>query len=312
MKLAPIILFVYNRKWHTEKTIEALKKNYLAPNSELFIYSDGAKTSTSLNDVNNVRKYLKTIKGFKNVTIIEKEKNLGLANSIILGVTEVINKYGKVIVLEDDLITSSCFLNFMNNALEYFENEEKVWHISGWSIPINLINDNDIYVNRVMHCWGWATWSNKWQYFDKNTNKIINQFSPSDIKRFNLDGANNFWMQMVLNRKKKLDTWAIYWYVTIFKNNGLCINPTESFVRNIGFDGSGSHTFNATYKDNKILNKKKQINFDIVVEENIFIISQIKKYYLNSKRNFLLKIYDRINILWLCKKISIKLIKSKK
>ena len=312
MTLAPIILFVYNRKWHTEKTIEALKKNYLAPNSELFIYSDGAKTSTSLNDVNNVRKYLKTIKGFKNVTIIEKEKNLGLANSIISGVTEVINKYGKVIVLEDDLITSSCFLNFMNNALEYFENEEKVWHISGWSIPINLINDNDIYVNRVMHCWGWATWSNKWQYFDKNTNKIINQFSPSDIKRFNLDGANNFWMQMVLNRKKKLDTWAIYWYATIFKNNGLCINPTESFVRNIGFDGSGNHTFNATYKDNKILNKKKQINFDIVVEENIFIINQIKEYYLNSKRNFLLKIYDRINILWLCKKMSIKLIKSKK
>lgn len=297
MNLAPIILFVYNRKWHTEETINALKKNHLAFKSELFIYSDGPKTNKDLDKVNNVRQYLKTIKGFKKVTIIKQEKNQGLAISIISGVTEIINKYGKVVVLEDDLVTSPYFLNFMNAALDYFEDNEKVWHISGWSIPIEINNRSDIYFYRVMNCWGWATWSKNWKYFERNTGKLINQFSINDIKHFNIDDANNnFWKQVLLNHKNKLETWAIFWYAAIFKNNGLCLNPCKSFVKNIGFDGSGKHTFDLNYNDNIKLNSKDVINFDIEIREDKLIINQIKNYYKNSNKNFLIKLFDRVKI----------------
>ena len=295
MKLAPIILFVYNRKWHTEKTIKALKKNLLASKSDLFIYSDGPKTDKAFNEVQETREYLKSIRGFKTITIIEKKKNLGLAKSIIGGVTEIINKYGKAIILEDDLITSPYFLNFMNSALEHYKKVEKVWHISGWSYPISLKNKSDIYLSRTMNCWGWGTWANNWQFFQKNTEKFINKFSTDDIKRFNLDGATNiFWNQVLLNHKKKIDTWAIYWYASIFVNNGLCLNPSKSFVKNIGFDGSGNHTFDIYYKDNIILNKKKKINFNILIIEDDKILKKIKIYFRLTKKNFFLKLLNKV------------------
>jgi hypothetical protein len=306
MKLSPIILFVYNRKWHTEQTIKALKKNLLASKSDLFIYSDGPKTDKDINQVQEIREYLKSINGFKTITIIEKKKNLGLAKSIIGGVTEIISKYGKAIILEDDLITSPYFLNFMNSALEHYKKVEKVWHISGWSYPLALKNKNDIYLYRTMNCWGWATWANNWQFFEKNTKKLINKFSTDDIKRFNLDGATNiFWKQVMLNHKKKIDTWAVYWYASIFVNNGLCLNPSKSFVKNIGFDGSGSHTFDISYKDNVILNKKKKINFDISIKEDNKIVEKIKIYFRLTKKKIFLKLLSKVFFLSLIKKIKI-------
>ena len=295
MKLAPVILFVYDRKWHTEQTINALKKNLLSSKSDLFIYSDGPKTDKVSNEVQKVRKYLKTIRGFKTITIIEKKKNLGLANSIISGVTKIINKYGNAIVLEDDLVTSPYFLNFMNSALKYYQKDEKVWHISGWSYPITLKNNTDVYLCRIMNCWGWATWAKNWQYFEKNTNKLIKKFSVNDIKKFNLDGANNFWKQVLLNHERKIDTWAIFWYASIFENNGLCINPSKSFVRNIGFDGSGRHTFDLNYKDNISLNFKKKLNFNIKIKENKKDILKIKNYlYTFRKTNIFVKLINKI------------------
>ncbi len=295
MKLAPIILFVYNRKLHTKKTVDALKKNLLANKSELFIYSDGPKKIENFEEVLKVRKYIKTINGFKKVKIIEQKKNLGLANSIISGVTEIINKYGKAIILEDDIITSPLFLKFMNSALKYFKNVNKIWHISGWSYPINLENDSDVYFSRVMHCWGWATWSNKWKYFEKNTNKLIKNFSKKDISKLNFDGYNNsFWKQVLLNKRNKINTWAIFWYATILKKNGLCLLPSKSFTKNIGFDGSGIHTFDLSYKDNISLNLKKKLNFNIKIMENKRNILKIKNYLYASQKNIFLRLINKI------------------
>ena len=186
MNLAPIVLFVYNRPWHTKQTIEALQKNELAKDSELFIYSDAPKNKEAEKQVKEVRDYIKTISGFKKVTIIEREKNYGLAKNIIEGVTEIVNKYGKVIVLEDDLITSPYFLRFMNEALNFYENEEKVWHISGWNYPIDTNGLGDAFLWRLMNCWGWATWANRWKYYEKDVDKLIASFTKRDIKRFNL------------------------------------------------------------------------------------------------------------------------------
>ena len=215
--LSPIVLFVYNRLRHTQQTIEALQKNHLASESNLIIYSDGAKTKNEQEDVNKVRLYIEQIDIFKNITIIKREKNWGLANNIVDGVTKVINQYKKIIVLEDDLVTSPYFLTYMNEALDFYKDEGKVWHISGWNYPIKTDRLHDVFLWRVMNCWGWATWSNRWSYYDKNINKTIKNFSNQDIKKFDLNHSETFFKQIILNKEKKIHTWAVFWYATIFK-----------------------------------------------------------------------------------------------
>ena len=183
----------------------------------------------------------------------------------------------------------------MNLALKYFKNIDKIWHISGWSYPISLKNNNDIYFSRVMHCWGWATWSKKWSYFEKNTDKLIKNFSKKDINKLNFDGYNNlFWRQVLLNKKDKINTWAIFWYATIFKKNGLCLLPCKSFTKNIGFDGSGSHTFDLNYKDNISLNLKQKINFNVKINENKKDIMEIKNYLYTSQKNIFLRLINKV------------------
>lgn len=285
-KLAPIILFTYNRLWHTQQTIESLQKNELAKDSELYIYSDAGKDEKSWQEVNEVRRYLKVINGFKKIRIIEQTKNLGLADSIISGVTKIINKYEKVIVLEDDIVTSPYFLSYMNHSLTYYEKEKKVWHVGGWNYPIKSVNNNnEAFLFRVMNCWGWATWKDKWKYFEKDPNKLIQSFTKEEIYKFNLDGTHDFWSQVILNKNNKINTWAIFWYATIFKNKGLCLNPIKSLTSNIGFDGSGLHcgdndTFNVTLNNNIVNSFPKKVN------ENEKILDKIKFFYWkNSYEN---------------------------
>ncbi|MDZ7760075.1 MAG: sugar transferase [Desulfovermiculus sp.] len=260
MKLiSPIALFVYNRPWHTQQTIEALQKNELVSSSKLFVFSDGPKGEQDEIKVKEVRDYIKSIQGFNDLQIIERESNWGLADNIIDGVTQIVNTYGRVIVLEDDLVTSPYFLRFMNEALEFYKDEKKVWHISGWNYPIDLKGLPDTFLWRVMNCWGWATWAERWQYFERDPEKLVRDFSKEEIKRFNLDGAHNFWGQVKGNVEGRIRTWAIFWYATIFKNDGLCLNPTQKLVQNIGHDGSGTHcgksTFDISVWNNKSLPK---------------------------------------------------------
>ncbi len=293
MTLAPVVLFVYNRPWHTMQTVEALKKNVFANKSKLFIYSDGPKNKESEERVRKVRKYIKSINGFKKVIIIKREKNWGLADNIIDGVTTIINKYGKIIVLEDDLVTSPYFLKFMNEALEFYKNEKKVWHISGWNYPIETEGLEDVFLWRVMNCWGWATWADRWKYYEKNIDKIIESFSEQDIYRFNLDGIHNFWEQVIGNKKGEINTWAIFWYATIFKNNGLCLNPSQTFVKNIGHDGSGVHCDKIDLYNCKI-SVKPEFNFTTNIKENSIAVERIKSFYKSHKKSFFVRSINKI------------------
>lgn len=276
--LAPIVLFTYNRPWHTQQTVEALQNNELAKDSELFIFSDGGKDEASWKKVNEVREYLKTINSFKKVTLIFQEKNIGLADSIISGVTKIVNQYGKIIVLEDDIVTGQYFLKFMNDALNFYEKEEKVWHISGWNYPIEDKDTNETFLWRVMNCWGWATWKDRWKYFEKNTTKLINSFNEDDIYKFNLDGTNDFWSQVIQNNKTKINTWAIYWYATIFKNNGLCLNPIKAMLKNIGFDSQATHTVKPSVIAEYSINNTNKYLLTSEIIENTKRLIDIKNY----------------------------------
>lgn len=293
---APIILFVYNRPRHTRQTIEALKKNNFAGQSDLIIYADGAKNSDTSESVRKVRDYIKTVNGFNNVVLYERNENWGLAANIIGGVSDAVNKYGRVIVLEDDIVTSPSFLKYMNQALVFYEKEKKVWHISGWNYPIDTVGLSDGFFWRVMNCWGWATWADRWQHFQKNPEALIEQWSPEYKYRFDLNGSGIFWSQVEANAQGKINTWAIFWYATIFQNDGLCLNPVTSFVDNIGQDGSGVNCGNSNdNKSNKsIVWEKDQFDWPIEIKESVMAVEKIKAYYKKLRKPFFVRVINKL------------------
>ena len=244
MNLAPIILFVYNRPEHTKKTVDALKVNQLASDSLLYIYSDGNKNQKDKNSVEEVRKYISSISGFKEVKITLREKNIGLADSVISGVTEIINQYEKAIVLEDDIVTSPYFLKFMNEALEFYKDDKRIHSISGYNFPIKIPKSyqNKIYLSPRPSSWGWATWKNRWGKVDWKIcdyDEFVN--NKERIKKFN-QGGDDLTRMLKKQMSGKINSWAIRWAYAHYQGKGYCLFPVSSFVKNIGADSSGVHT----------------------------------------------------------------------
>lgn len=290
---APIILFVYGRLDHTQRTIESLRENRISMDSDLFIYSDFHKKENDREDVISVREYIKTIDGFKSITIIYRNENYGLAKNIMDGVTEVINKHGQAIILEDDIVTSPYFLKFMNDSLDKYQKNKNIWHISGWNYPISTNDLPETFFWQTMNCWGWATWSDRWDHFDKKPKNLIESWSKDKVKKFNLDGDYDFWEQVIANENGKINTWAVFWYATIFNNNGLCLNPTESLVDNIGNDGSGQNCgISDPYKIQ--LSLKNAIDLNESVEINLEAVNRVKAFYRSLRLPFYLRVFNKL------------------
>ena len=283
--LAPIVLFCYNRPWHTQQTLDALSKNDLAHDSNLYIYCDGPKSGIgikALADIEETRNIVKNENRFKSITIIESESNKGLADSIIKGVTEIVNRFGKIIVLEDDIITSPGFLTYMNDALEVYKNEEKVMHVSGYMYPVKTKLPETFFI-RPTSCWGWATWKRAWDSFEKDVEKQINGIETNKgWNEFTIDGSYpSFKNQLYLNKNGVLNTWAIFWQTSVFLKRGLSLHPYPSLVQNIGFDGSGINcdlNTNSPYVWNSIANEIEVNKIKLQVNKKVFYF--LKQYFL--------------------------------
>jgi len=297
-EFAPIVLFVYNRLEHTIKTVESLKSVSASADSKLYVFSDGAKNEND--KVDAVRKYLKTITGFKSVNIIERENNLGLANSVITGVAEIFDKYEKAIVLEDDLLFSKNFLLFMNSALSEFENVGNVFSISGYNFPINIPLDykHQIYLSPRASSWGWATWKDRWEKTDWSVTDF-NSFikNKNKVSEFNI-GGNDLTKMLKNQVEGKIDSWAVRWSYAHYKNNAFCIYPVKSKVQNIGTDSSGLHsiTTNKFFVELDNSTEAGKINKDIEPDERIltnfrkfFKFTLWERIYWRVKRNFKVK-----------------------
>jgi hypothetical protein len=240
---APIVLFVYNRPVHTRRTVEALQKNETATGSDLFIFSDAAKKPEAAEAVREVREYVRTITGFQSVKIVERDRNWGLANSIVDGVTSVVNQYGRIIVLEDDLVTSPHCLEYMNAALARYQDDEQVMQISGHMFPVDLTTTTDAVFLPMTTSWGWATWARAWEHFDPKSVGYARLKADTALrKRFNLDGAYDYFAMLEAQLQGRVDSWAIRWYLSVFLREGLVLFPRVTLVENSGFDGSGTHT----------------------------------------------------------------------
>lgn len=238
---APILLFAYNRLEHTRRCVESLQKNALSAESELFIYADGAKDASAQKEVNLVRDYLRTIRGFKRITLIEREENWGLARNIIDGVTTQVNRYGRVIVLEDDLVVAPHFLQFMNDALEAYKDEPKVGHIQACDFTQDPTLP-DTFLIKWTGSWGWATWSRAWKHFNPDGKALLRELESRRLTRiFDFNGKYRFTRMLRRQTQGKNNSWAIRWNASLFLKDILSLNVGRSLVQNEGFDGSGTH-----------------------------------------------------------------------
>lgn len=273
---APVAIFCYKRPLHLRQTVEALQANTLAKNTDVIFYSDGPKDPSDIPHVVEVRKYLLDLTGFKSITIKLSEHNQGLANSIINGVTETLKQYGRIIVIEDDIVLSPKALEYFQKCLDKYAFKTKVYSISGFNYPnfqVPVSYTDDVYFIPRMQCWGWATWRDRWEKADftmAGYKKFIS--NSNEVKRYNEQIGSNSLSTLKSCVEHGKDVWACRWVYTHFKNNALCVCPVISYVDNIGLDGSGENCGTTSWNTNKCLNNNSnpRLPSTISVNEHIF------------------------------------------
>ena len=290
---APILLFVYNRPEHVRRNIQALLKNELAAESELFIYSDAAKDETSQAAVKEVRAFIRSIQGFKKITITERAENWGLARSIIDGVTTQINRYGRVIVLEDDLVVAPHFLQFMNDALETYRDEERVGHIQACdfthdpSLP-------DTFLIKWTGSWGWGTWDRAWKHFNADGKALLTELESRKLTyTFDFNGKYGYTRMLRRQIEGKNNSWAIRWNASLFLKGILSLNVGKSLVQNEGFDGSGTKCGGGGLYASELYMERLPVKKISPIEENIQARNAYVRYYARTN-SFMAKAIRRI------------------
>lgn len=257
---AAVALFVFNRPDHTRRTVEALRRNQLAPATDLFIYSDSFRLDSQAESVQKVRTYLRGVDGFKSVTMVERDRNWGLARSIIDGVTSIVNAHERVIVLEDDMLTSRYFLTYMNEALERYQNDERVVSIHGYVYPVERTLPEAFFL-RGADCWGWATWKRGWDLFNPDGQFLLGELKRRNLVReFDFNGSYPFSRMLKRQVQGKNNSWAVRWYASAFLANKLTLYPGRSLVHNIGNDDTGTHSGATVRMDNVLTQTPIDLN----------------------------------------------------
>jgi acetyltransferase-like isoleucine patch superfamily enzyme len=277
-ELAPIVLFVYKRPGHTERTLRALQANDLANKSVLYIYSDSPKHLAPPEDlrlVAEVRRIARSEQWCKEVHVIEAPHNKGLVMSFVDGITEVVNRHGRIIVLEEDQETSKGFLKFMNEALELYKDDEKVMHVSGYMYPAEFESKETTFFLQIQSCPGWGTWKRAWKHYNHDATDHYNYFRQTGERRrkFDIEGHAHFFGQLERNAGPILYSWAVRWHASCIRVEGLSLFPARSLVRNIGCDDTGEHCGNTRMYDVEIVDylpiRKMPVVEDVRIRQSV-------------------------------------------
>lgn len=285
---APIVLFTYNRLLTLKLTVQSLLSNSLASESDIYIFSDAPRSEKDVDAVEKVRKYISEIEGFKKITVIQSDSNKGLAKSIIAGVTDIINKYDKVIVLEDDLMLAPNFLYFMNSSLSFYQENKSIYSISGFMFDIDYPKNYsyDVFFTK-RHCsWGWAMWKDRWNRIDWNVTDF-NEFnsSTSQKKAFDEIGAD---LTLSLQRQQRgeINSWAIRCNYQQFKEQTYTVYPIKSKIDNLGFGDDATHTTQKFSKYKATLDTELKYDFNFPEEpfEDPIILRRFTRKYSKLTR----------------------------
>tara|TARA_Y100000741_G_scaffold227513_1_gene173784 strand:+ start:31 stop:981 length:951 start_codon:yes stop_codon:yes gene_type:complete len=290
-ELSPIAIFGYDRPEHLENLLKSLIKNSESKDSTVYFFIDGIKKSTNLKRHADVHAISKKEWGFKKTKIVLRKENYGCRKNIIEGVSQVLQVHKKIIVLEDDLTVGKYFLDYMNNSLNKYASNKKIWHINSWSHPKLLYFSQRTAVSRYISPWGWGTWEDRWdkflnsEFLNKN---IISTKNEGLVKKFNVSNLYNWENVLIKHEQNQGSIWDAYWYQTIFLNNGYTIFPSKSHTQNYGFDGSGLHCGVNNEFDTKVNVNKTNI-FTNKSTENMLFLSSLKMFYFKNK------LFDYVN-----------------
>ena len=296
MPPVPVALFVYRRPTHTRQVVEALRRNPLARETVLYIFSDGPRTAQERPRVEAVRGYLDTIKGFRKVERVDREKNLGMARNIEEGVTAVAKEHGAVIVLEDDIVPSPGFLDYMNRALDRYSSEPQVMSVSAYMFPVPTAGLPPAFFLPLPFPWGWGTWWRAWSHYRRDPTEALYSLSREERRQFNLDYSYDFWWLVVFNYLRKLNSWWVFWYLTTFHSKGLTLFPQRSLVQNIGLDGSGESPKAEFFATDAIPSWEGQ--FPEELEVHLEALGRVKEFFRKNRQPLLRRWYGYLKILF--------------
>ena len=280
MSTAPIVIFAYNRPSHLKRMIESLSKNELAEDSILYVFCDGPKANANekqLALVAEARAVAKNASGFKEIHVVERERNYGLADNIVGAVTAIVNQYGRVITLEDDIISSIGFLKYMNDALELYKDNPAVMHISGYMFPHKEKLPETFFFEVPYPTGGWATWKRAWDFYNNDIDYLYDYWSKR-WKEFNKFGDNYLQRQLEANKNGTLYTWFIKWHAVMLMKKGLTLYPHWSLSTCIGFDNTGTNCVATDKFDIKTLAESVKVE-RVPVKENRKAARIIRHFY---------------------------------
>lgn len=238
---APVIVFAYLRADHLRRSIESLQANPEAKDTDLTVFCDAPKRPEQQPLAQAVREYIESLSGFRSVTRVYRPNNMGLARSIIDGVSQFLAAHDRVIVLEDDLVVSPHFLRYMNDALERYRDDPRVASVHGYSYPTPETLPETFFLEGA-DCWGWATWSRAWAHLEPDGARLLRELRERKLThRFDFD--NRFpYVQMLEDQVAgRNSSWAIRWHAATYLKGLLTLYPGRSLVHNIGNDSSGTH-----------------------------------------------------------------------
>ena len=288
---APVVLFVYKRADHTKKSIASLQKCPMAQDTDLYIFSDGAKKEEDKGAIEQVRALLDTIEGFARVKVVRRETNVGLASNIIEGVSQVMEQYGRAIVIEDDLVFSPHFLQYMNGALDHYQHQKHIFAVTGYNPAMKFppYYQEKVYLNYRSSSWGWATWADRWASIDWEVKDFAAFASDKrQQKLFNRPGEDM--TDMVFRQMQgKLNSWSIRFSYAQFKHQAYTVYPVQSLVANIGTDGSGIHS-GTTSRYAVDLAPEENISFPDTLQVDETIIQAFREFYRFSVKKKVKKV----------------------
>ncbi|MDA8090978.1 MAG: hypothetical protein M0Z61_12270 [Nitrospiraceae bacterium] len=293
---APIALFAYKRPEHTRRTLESLMANAEFKDSPFYVFCDGPRNESDISLVQRTKQVIREF-GFSNVVITERERNLGLSRSIITGVSELCDQFGRAIVAEDDLVFSPYFLKYMNEALTLYENEPKVMQISGHMFQVNFSGSaNECFFLPYTTTLGWATWKRAWNSLDESMKGYERLKKDRSLRyRFNMNGAYPYYKMIDDHKSGRVNSWGIQWYLSVFMNGGLTLHPRGSLVMHKGFDFEATH---AMIDDNVYANNVSAVpisSFPRLLDVDAAILDEYVAFFNQDRyRRFLKKIINKI------------------